>query len=131
MTGLWQTGVSALRTSMHIHAWGDRALRRNLPVTQREYAFDGRVTLLSTTDPKGRITYANAAFVAVSGYEAEELIGQPHNLVRHPDMPPEAFADMWKTIQSGVSWTALVQVIRVNPCGCKAMDPCPCPAGFR
>ncbi len=89
-------------------------MRQNLPVTQREYSFDGRQTLLSTTDPKGRITYANSAFVAVSGFTAEELQGQPHNLVRHPDMPPEAFADMWKTIQSGVSWTALVKNRRKN-----------------
>ncbi|MCX7693962.1 methyl-accepting chemotaxis protein [Tepidimonas taiwanensis] len=84
-------------------------MRRNLPVTQREYAFDGRTTLLSTTDPKGRITYANAAFNAVSGFDAEELTGQPHNIVRHPDMPPEAFEDMWRTIKSGLSWTALVK----------------------
>jgi len=84
-------------------------VRQNLPVTQREYVIDGRATLLSTTDPKSRITYANAAFVAVSGFEREELLGQPHNIVRHPDMPPEAFADMWRTIQGGQSWTALVK----------------------
>ena len=84
-------------------------MRQNLPVTQREYSFDGRQTLLSTTDPKGRITYANSPFVAVSGFTAEELQGQPHNIVRHPDMPPEAFADMWATIKAGESWTALVK----------------------
>ena len=84
-------------------------MRTNLPVTQREYSFDARSTLLSVTDPKGRITYANSAFVAVSGFDRDELMGQPHNLVRHPDMPVEAFADMWATIKSGRSWTALVK----------------------
>ncbi|TSE25873.1 Aerotaxis receptor [Tepidimonas sediminis] len=84
-------------------------MRINQPVTQREFPFDGRQTLLSTTDPKGRITYANSAFIAVSGFDVAELTGQPHNIVRHPDMPPEAFADMWATIKGGESWTALVK----------------------
>ncbi|MCS6810230.1 MAG: methyl-accepting chemotaxis protein, partial [Tepidimonas sp.] len=84
-------------------------MRINQPVTQREFPFDGRQTLLSTTDPKGRITYANSAFVAISGFDVAELTGQPHNIVRHPDMPPQAFADMWATIKGGESWTALVK----------------------
>ncbi len=82
-------------------------MRINQPVTQREYPFDGRQTLLSVTDVKSRITYANSAFVAISGFDAAELTGQPHNIVRHPDMPPEAYADMWTTIEGGESWTAL------------------------
>lgn len=64
---------------------------------------------MSTTDVKGRVTYANAAFIAVSGFSRDEIAGQPHNLVRHPDMPPEAYADMWATMQGGQSWTALVK----------------------
>lgn len=84
-------------------------MRQNLPVTHREFPFDGQTTLLSATDSKGRITYANSAFIAVSGFDADELTGQPHNLVRHPDMPAEAFADMWHTIKNGNSWTALVK----------------------
>ncbi|ACB33563.1 methyl-accepting chemotaxis sensory transducer with Pas/Pac sensor [Leptothrix cholodnii SP-6] len=84
-------------------------MRTNLPVTQREYAFPAGQTLVSVTDLKGRITYANAAFIAVSGFRREELLGQPHNLVRHPDMPEEAFRDMWQTIGSGVPWTGLVK----------------------
>ncbi|WP_338014952.1 methyl-accepting chemotaxis protein [Aquabacterium soli] len=67
------------------------------------------VSLLSTTDLNSRITYANAAFVQASGFSREELIGQPHNQVRHPDMPPQAFADMWATLRAGQSWTALVK----------------------
>ena len=84
-------------------------MRNNQPVTQRAYVFPDSDTLLSTTDPSSRITYANAAFVRTSGFEREELIGQPHNLVRHPDMPPEAFADMWRSLKEGQSWTALVK----------------------
>ena len=89
-------------------------MRTNLPVTQREYQFPGNETLLSTTDTSSHITYANAAFVRTSGYAADELIGQPHNLLRHPDMPAEAFADMWRSLKQGQSWTALVKNRRKN-----------------
>jgi len=84
-------------------------MRNNQPVTQREYEFPSDVTLMSVTDTQSHITYANEAFIEVSGFEREELIGQPHNLVRHPDMPTEAFADMWATLKNGQSWTALVK----------------------
>jgi len=69
-------------------------MRINLPVTQREDQFPGTATLLSTTDTSSHISYANAAFVRTSGYAPEELMGQAHNLVRHPDMLVEAFADI-------------------------------------
>ena len=84
-------------------------MRKNLPVTQREVKMPAGSTLLSTTDPDSRITYANAAFVQISGFALDELMGQPHNLVRHPDMPAEAFADMWRTIKAGQPWSALVK----------------------
>lgn len=89
-------------------------MRKNLPITQSEYPFPEGTTLMSTTDLKSRITYANAAFVQVSGFERDELVGQPHNVVRHPDMPPEAFADMWATLKAHKSWTALVKNRRKN-----------------
>jgi aerotaxis receptor len=89
-------------------------MRDNQPVTQREFDFPANATLMSTTDTQSHITYANDAFVAVSGYAREELTGQPHNLVRHPDMPAEAFADMWATLKSGDSWTGLVKNRRKN-----------------
>ncbi len=89
-------------------------MRTNLPVTQREYEFPENATLMSTTDTQSHIDYANAAFIEVSGFEREEIKGQPHNLVRHPDMPPEAFADMWKTLKGGEPWTALVKNRRKN-----------------
>ncbi len=89
-------------------------MRSNLPVTQREYSFPSDQTLVSVTDLKGRIVYCNAPFVAVSGFTREELMGQPHNLVRHPDMPEEAFRDMWATIEAGRPWSALVKNRRKN-----------------
>jgi aerotaxis receptor len=89
-------------------------MRNNLPVTQQEFVIPDGVTLVSTTDLTSRITYCNPAFIAVSGYSREELLGQPHNLVRHPDMPAEAFRDMWATLQSGSPWSALVKNRRKN-----------------
>ena len=89
-------------------------MRSNLPVTQQEFAIPDGATLVSTTDLQSRITYCNPAFIAVSGYEREELLGQPHNLVRHPDMPSEAFRDMWATLQSGRPWSAVVKNRRKN-----------------
>ena len=84
-------------------------MRSNLPVTGREYPLADDVTLLSTTDTESRITYANTPFVEISGFGSAELLGQPHNIVRQPDMPPEAFADMWRTLQAGHAWSALVK----------------------
>ncbi len=89
-------------------------MRSNLPVTQQEYDYPADATLMSTTDVQSHIRYCNGAFTAVSGYEQEELMGQPHNMVRHPDMPSEAFADMWATLKGGESWTALVKNRRKN-----------------
>jgi aerotaxis receptor len=84
-------------------------MRQNLPVTQREFPLPEGETLVSTTDLDSRITYCNPAFVRVSGYAEEELIGQPHNLVRHPDMPAEAFRDMWATLRAGRPWSQVVK----------------------
>ncbi|MEQ6433895.1 methyl-accepting chemotaxis protein [Comamonas sp. w2-DMI] len=89
-------------------------MRQNLPVTQRNHDYPGDELLVSTTNTKGEITHCNPAFVRVSGYSYEELIGQPHNLIRHPDMPAAAFKDMWRTIAHGYPWTALVKNRRKN-----------------
>ncbi len=89
-------------------------MRINLPITQNCYDFPADQTLISITDLKGRITYCNPNFIEVSGFTRAELIGQPHNLVRHPDMPDEAFRDMWETIQAGMPWTALIKNRRKN-----------------
>lgn len=84
-------------------------MRNNQAVTQREVDYADDATLMSVTDLQSHLTYANAAFVKVSGCERAEIIGQPHNIVRHPDMPKEAFADMWRTLKGGESWSALVK----------------------
>lgn len=76
-----------------------------------EYQFEGRV-IISETDAKGNITFANRKFCTISGYEPEELIGQPHNIIRHPDMPKEAFEKMWETIRGGQTWHGLVKNLR-------------------
>lgn len=84
-------------------------MRNNLPVTEQERTFPQDQRLISTTDLSSRITYCNDAFVAISGFTREELIGQPHNLVRHPDMPPAVFAHMWETIKEGKPWMGVVK----------------------
>ncbi|WKT59770.1 methyl-accepting chemotaxis protein [Microbulbifer thermotolerans] len=89
-------------------------MRNNQPVTQREYVLRDDHILISRTDLRGKITYANPAFVEVSGYSREELIGAPHNLIRHPDMPPEAFKNLWETIERGEPWIGLVKNRRKN-----------------
>lgn len=89
-------------------------MRNNQPVSQNEFAIADNATLMSTTDPQSRINYANAAFIHASGFTQEELDHQPHNLVRHPDMPPEAFADLWATLKAGEPWSALVKNRRKN-----------------
>lgn len=89
-------------------------MRNNQPVTQQEYQYPDDATLMSTTDASSRIAYANDAFIDVSGFASENIIGQPHNIVRHPDMPPQAFKDMWSTLQQGFPWTALVKNRRRN-----------------
>ena len=84
-------------------------MRNNQPVTNREYALKGDDFLISRTNRRGRITYANPAFIEVSGFTREELIGAPHNIVRHPDMPEQAFENLWRTLKEGGTWIGLVK----------------------
>nr|WP_233411034.1 PAS domain-containing methyl-accepting chemotaxis protein [Rugamonas sp. CCM 8940] len=81
----------------------------NTPVSNNEYVLRDGQTIVSTTDLQGNITYANPYFVEVSGYAEDELLGAPQNILRHPDMPKEAFADLWATVKSGLPWTGLVK----------------------
>ncbi|MDN3922924.1 methyl-accepting chemotaxis protein [Roseateles violae] len=89
-------------------------MRTTQAVTQKEFDYPDDATLMSVTDTRSHIGYANAAFVAVSGFEQDEILGQPHNIVRHPDMPKQAFADMWATLKEGEAWSALVKNLRKN-----------------
>lgn len=89
-------------------------MQAHLSATQREYLFSDTDLLVSMTDTRGVITHCNAAFINTSGYAKEELIGQPHNLIRHPDMPAAAFKDLWRTIGRGQPWTGIVKNRRKN-----------------
>lgn len=84
-------------------------MRKNLPVTQLETIVPTGVFIYSRTDLKGQITEANQAFAEISGYTPAEMVGEPHNLIRHPDMPPEAFADMWTQLKAGRPWKGIVK----------------------
>ncbi|WOQ12684.1 methyl-accepting chemotaxis protein [Aeromonas media] len=84
-------------------------MRVNQPVTQRERLYPAHQNLISTTDLESRITYANEEFCQIAGFTLEELQGSPHNLVRHPDMPPQAFADMWTHLRQKKSWMGPVK----------------------
>ncbi|WP_277810555.1 methyl-accepting chemotaxis protein [Chromohalobacter canadensis] len=84
-------------------------MRNNQPVTQREHELSDEDYLLSRTNLKGVVTYANPAFVEISGFSYEELVGAPHNLVRHPDMPPAAFENLWVTLKKGEIWSGVIK----------------------
>lgn len=68
--------------------------------------------IISRTDLNGKITYANDAFAIISGYTCEELVGKPHNVVRHPDMPSAVFKELWETLRRGEQWSGVVKNMR-------------------
>ncbi|WP_404426677.1 methyl-accepting chemotaxis protein [Thalassospira australica] len=84
-------------------------MRDNGEVTNREIVMKDKDILVSRTDTGGKIEFANQSFVDISGYSEQELLGAPHNLVRHKDMPKEAFANLWSTVKSGLPWQGLVK----------------------
>jgi PAS domain S-box-containing protein len=75
----------------------------------KEIVLDDYAFLVSQTNEKGIITFASDDFCEIAGYSVEELIGKPHNIVRHPDMPKEAFKSLWETVKSGKIWTGYVK----------------------
>ncbi|MDR9436671.1 MAG: PAS domain-containing methyl-accepting chemotaxis protein [Thiohalophilus sp.] len=84
-------------------------MKKNYPVTNVEKEYSEDIRIITTTDLKGIITHANDGFVEVSGFPREELEGKNHNVVRHPDMPPAAFEDMWETLKAGKQWMGIVK----------------------
>ncbi|MFC0268145.1 methyl-accepting chemotaxis protein [Kushneria aurantia] len=84
-------------------------MRNNQPVYNQEFVLTDDDYLISRTDASGQIAYANPAFVKASGFPREELIGAPHNLVRHPDMPAAAFENLWKTLKKGEAWSGIIK----------------------
>ena len=84
-------------------------MKKNFPITGVEQSFSEDANILSTTDLKGAITYINDTFVDISGFTEDELIGKNHNIVRHPEMPPAAFQNLWDTVKGGQSWMGMVK----------------------
>lgn len=84
-------------------------MRNNQPVTGEEKTFEAHQRLISTTDLKGRITDCNEVFTSIAGYSREELMGKPHNIIRHPDMPEAAFQNMWDHLHAGHPWMGIVK----------------------
>ena len=84
-------------------------MKKNLPITNTEIFLNDKNVITSTTDVKGSIVYVNEDFLDISGFSEDELLGENHNIVRHPEMPPAAFADLWSTIKAGKSWMGLVK----------------------
>lgn len=84
-------------------------MKKNMPITSNESNYPAEMRIVSTTDLKGVTTYANNDFKTISGFNNDELIGHSHNVVRHPDMPPAAFNDLWTNIKAGKSWMGIVK----------------------
>ncbi|MDO8787763.1 MAG: methyl-accepting chemotaxis protein [Sulfuritalea sp.] len=84
-------------------------MRSSPPLTQNEIMLTDATLMVSKTDLKGQIVYANQDFLDISGFGESELIGQPHSIVRHPDMPEEVFADLWSTLKQGRPWTGYIK----------------------
>lgn len=84
-------------------------MRVNKPITNHEVELKDEDFLISRTDLQGKITYANPGFIKISGFSRDELFGENHNLVRHPDMPPAAFADLWESLKQGKLWTGIIK----------------------
>lgn len=89
-------------------------MRKNFPVTDVEYPVSDETLIVSRTDLKGKLTYFNEDFLAAAGFTSAELMGQPHNIVRHPDMPPEAFDNLWDTLKAGKPWLGAMKNRRKN-----------------
>ena len=94
---------------------------RKMSATNQETAFPADYVLVSSTDVKGKITFVNEEFCEIAGYSRDELLGEPHNLIRHPDVPPAVFADMWANLKQGNSWLGIVKNRSKNgECACES-----------
>ncbi|MBU6456545.1 MAG: PAS domain-containing protein [Bradyrhizobium sp.] len=89
-------------------------MRKNFPVTDAEYPISDETLIVSRTDLKGRLTYVNQDFIDAAEFTPEELMGKAHNIVRHPDMPPEAFENLWETLKADKPWVGAIKNRRKN-----------------
>ncbi|MCF6226196.1 MAG: PAS domain-containing protein, partial [Xanthomonadales bacterium] len=94
--------------TLELYGFGDRKIL----YTEIETIFPEGKLIVSTTTPGGYITNINQAFIDISGYREEELVGSPHSILRHPDMPPAAFQGLWDTISKGDKWQGFVKNLR-------------------
>ena len=101
--------VSAFKTLTHLVNATQLELEKSINFLDQYKKAVDESTIISKTNPQGIITYANDRFCAVSGYKREELVGQPHNIIRHKDMPAKAFKEMWDTVSSGSIWRGMVK----------------------
>lgn len=88
----------------------------SIAIKDEEVSYPDGKLIVSRTDKKGIITHCNQSFVEMSGYQEEELIGEPHSILRHPDMPKAAFKDLWDTLENGVKWHGYVKNLRKDGC---------------
>ncbi len=84
-------------------------MRINKPVTDNEIVFEDNQILVTKTNLEGIITYANRDFLRISGFDASELYGKSHNVIRHPDMPVEIYKDLWKNLKAGRPWCRVIK----------------------
>ena len=84
-------------------------MRINEPVTQKDMGMNNDCEIISTTNLKGALTSANEDFIRMSGYTWEELANKNHNIIRHPDIPPEAYAMLWSALKAGNPWMGIIK----------------------
>jgi methyl-accepting chemotaxis protein/aerotaxis receptor len=89
-------------------------MRKNFPVTSDEYSVSDETLIVSRTDPKGKISFINSDFIDAAEFTSEELLGKPHNIVRHPDMPSALFENLWDTLKEGKPWVGAIKNRRKN-----------------
>jgi len=89
-----------------------KSIKRKILYTKIETPYPDGKLIVSTTTPDGVITHVNQSFIEMSGFSEEELIGAPHSILRHPDMPPAAFQELWDTVGKGEKWQGFVKNLR-------------------
>lgn len=104
---VWQIFITIIAITKH--GIEGQHHEKNLPITNNEVPYPEGEEIISTTSLKGIINSFNDTFQKISGFEAEELINKNHNVIRHPEMPPAAFDDLWKSMKSNHHWMGIIK----------------------